>query len=63
MKTNRFEVLSPEEVKRIHAASMQVLETLGVTCDYAVALRGRSVRGVVGPLAYALLKGKGEKQG
>ena len=29
--------------------------------DLDQALRGRSVRGVVGPLAYALLKGKGEK--
>ena len=39
MKTNRFEVLSPEEVKRIHAASMEVLETVGVKCDYTVARR------------------------
>jgi trimethylamine--corrinoid protein Co-methyltransferase len=32
-----FEVLSKEEVERIHAASMEVLETVGIKVDYAVA--------------------------
>jgi trimethylamine:corrinoid methyltransferase-like protein len=32
-----FEVLCKGEVERIHAASMEVLETVGVKVDYAVA--------------------------
>jgi trimethylamine--corrinoid protein Co-methyltransferase len=39
MKTNQFEVLSPEEVRQIHAASMEVLATIGVKVDYPVARR------------------------
>ncbi len=37
MKTARFEVLSPDEVERIHGASMQVLGDVGVKVDYAPA--------------------------
>ena len=37
MKTHRFEVLSSEEIQQIHAASMEVLATVGVKCDYAMA--------------------------
>jgi trimethylamine---corrinoid protein Co-methyltransferase len=37
MKTNRFEVLSPQEIQQIHAASMDVLANVGVKVDYAVA--------------------------
>ncbi len=37
MKTNRFEVLSSDEIKQIHAASMEVLATVGVKVDYALA--------------------------
>jgi trimethylamine--corrinoid protein Co-methyltransferase len=37
MKTARFEVLSPDEVERIHGASMQVLGGVGVKVDYAPA--------------------------
>jgi trimethylamine:corrinoid methyltransferase-like protein len=37
MKTNRFEVLSAEEIQQIHAASMEILATVGVKCDYALA--------------------------
>jgi trimethylamine:corrinoid methyltransferase-like protein len=37
MKTARFEVLSPSEVERIHAASMQVLSEVGLKVDYATA--------------------------
>ena len=37
MKTNRFEVLSPQEIVQIHAASMDVLANVGVKCDYAFA--------------------------
>jgi len=32
-----FEVLSKEEVERIHAASMEILQTVGIKVDYAVA--------------------------
>jgi trimethylamine---corrinoid protein Co-methyltransferase len=32
-----YEVLSKEEVERIHAASMEVLQTVGIKVDYAVA--------------------------
>jgi trimethylamine:corrinoid methyltransferase-like protein len=37
MKTARFEVLSPDEVERIHGASMQVLGEVGLKVDYAPA--------------------------
>ena len=37
MKTQRFEVLSPDEIRQIHAASMDVLANVGVKCDYALA--------------------------
>ncbi len=37
MKTTRFEVLSSEEVERIHAASMQILENVGVQVDWNTA--------------------------
>ena len=37
MKTTRFEVLSPEEVERIHTASMEVLQTVGVQVDWNTA--------------------------
>ena len=34
MKTSRFEVLSPEEVERIHAASMDLLSSVGVRVEW-----------------------------
>jgi trimethylamine--corrinoid protein Co-methyltransferase len=37
MKTVRFEVLSQEEVERIHAASMEVLSTVGVKVEWKTA--------------------------
>jgi trimethylamine--corrinoid protein Co-methyltransferase len=37
MKTSRFQVLSQQEVDRIHAASMDVLATVGVKVDYKTA--------------------------
>jgi trimethylamine--corrinoid protein Co-methyltransferase len=37
MKTTRFEVLSQQEVGRIHAASMEVLATVGIKVDYGTA--------------------------
>jgi len=37
MKTARLEVLSHEEVERIHAASMEVLATVGIKVDYGTA--------------------------
>jgi trimethylamine---corrinoid protein Co-methyltransferase len=37
MKTHSFEVLSPQEIRQIHAASMQILATVGVKVDYALA--------------------------
>ena len=37
MKTARLEVLSPDEVERIHRASMQVLGEVGLKVDYAPA--------------------------
>jgi trimethylamine--corrinoid protein Co-methyltransferase len=37
MKTARFEVLSQEEVERIHAASMEVLSTVGVKVGWRPA--------------------------
>jgi trimethylamine--corrinoid protein Co-methyltransferase len=39
MKTSRFDILSPEEIQQVHAASMEVLETVGVKVDYALARR------------------------
>ena len=39
MKTALFEVLSPQEIQHIHAASMEVLATVGVKVDYPVARR------------------------
>ena len=48
MKTARFEVLSPDEVERIHGASMQVLDSVGIKVDYAPArdLLGQAGAGV-----------------
>ena len=40
MKTSRFEVLSQAEVERIHAASMEILATVGIRVDYG---RGREI--------------------
>ena len=37
MKTIRFEVLSQAEVERIHAASMEILSTVGVQVDWPTA--------------------------
>jgi trimethylamine--corrinoid protein Co-methyltransferase len=37
MKTIRFEVLSQAEVQRIHAASMEILSTVGVQVDWPTA--------------------------
>lgn len=37
MKTQRFEVLSPDEVERIHAASMEILAEVGVKVSYPTA--------------------------
>jgi trimethylamine--corrinoid protein Co-methyltransferase len=37
MKTARFEVLSGQEVERIHAASMEVLATVGVKVEWKTA--------------------------
>ena len=37
MKTTRLQVLTPQEVERIHAASMEVLDTVGVKVDYKTA--------------------------
>ena len=37
MKTNRFEVLSLEEIQQIHATSMDVLANVGIKVDYAIA--------------------------
>jgi trimethylamine--corrinoid protein Co-methyltransferase len=37
VKTARFEVLSRQELERIHAASMDVLESVGIRVDYKVA--------------------------
>jgi len=34
MRATHFEVLSQEEVERVHAASMEVLRTVGVKVDY-----------------------------
>jgi trimethylamine--corrinoid protein Co-methyltransferase len=37
VKPVRFEVLSPEEVERIHAASMELLSTVGVRVEWPMA--------------------------
>ena len=37
MKTGRFEVLSQQEVERIHAASMEILADVGIRVDYGRA--------------------------
>jgi len=37
MKTARFEVLSQEEVERIHAASMEILADVGIKVNYEKA--------------------------
>jgi len=37
MKTARFEVLNQQEVERIHAASMEVLASVGIKVDYPTA--------------------------
>ncbi len=37
MKTTRFEVLSPQEIERIHAASMEILADVGIKVDYGKA--------------------------
>jgi trimethylamine--corrinoid protein Co-methyltransferase len=39
MQTQRFEVLSQGEIRQIHAASMEVLGTIGVKVDYPLARR------------------------
>jgi trimethylamine--corrinoid protein Co-methyltransferase len=39
MKTTRFEVLAPAEVEQIDAASMEILDTVGVQVDYGFARR------------------------
>ena len=37
MHTARFEVLSPDEVPRIHAASLAILAEIGIKVDYPTA--------------------------
>jgi trimethylamine--corrinoid protein Co-methyltransferase len=37
MKTAQFEVLSQDEVERIHAASMEILSAVGIKVDYQTA--------------------------
>ncbi|MGD2147389.1 MAG: trimethylamine methyltransferase family protein [Anaerolineae bacterium] len=37
MKTTQFEVLSRDEIERIHTASMDVLATVGIKVDYGAA--------------------------
>lgn len=37
MKTTRFEVLSPDEVERIHAASMEILAEVGIKVNFKKA--------------------------
>jgi trimethylamine--corrinoid protein Co-methyltransferase len=39
MRTNRFEVLAPAEIEQIDAASVEILATVGVQVDYALARR------------------------
>jgi len=37
MKSNRFEVLSQEEVKKIHSSSMDILADVGIQVSYSPA--------------------------
>ncbi len=37
MHTARFEVLSPDEVTRIHQASLAILAEVGIKVDYPTA--------------------------
>jgi trimethylamine:corrinoid methyltransferase-like protein len=37
LRTRRLEVLSPAEVERIHAASMEILEVVGIKASYQTA--------------------------
>jgi trimethylamine:corrinoid methyltransferase-like protein len=37
VKTTRFEVLSQEEIERIHAASMEILAEVGIKVNYKKA--------------------------
>ena len=37
MKTARFEVLSQQEIERIHAASIEILADVGIRVDYGKA--------------------------
>ena len=37
MKTARFEVLSQQEIERIHAASMEIMADIGIKVDYGKA--------------------------
>jgi trimethylamine:corrinoid methyltransferase-like protein len=37
MKTQRFEVLSQDEVERIHGASMEILTEVGIKVSYKPA--------------------------
>jgi trimethylamine:corrinoid methyltransferase-like protein len=37
MKTTRFEVLSQNEVERIHAASMEILAEVGIKVNFKKA--------------------------
>jgi trimethylamine--corrinoid protein Co-methyltransferase len=37
MRTGRFEVLSKNEVERIHAASMEILKEVGIKVGYKTA--------------------------
>jgi len=37
MKTTRLEVLSQQEIERIHAASMEILAEIGIKVDYGKA--------------------------
>ncbi len=39
MKTHSFDVLSVEEIQQIHAASMEVLASVGIKVEYALAQR------------------------
>ena len=52
MRTARLEVLSQEEIGRIHAASMEILSTVGVQVDYQTA---RDIFRRAGADVYSLL--------
>jgi trimethylamine:corrinoid methyltransferase-like protein len=54
MRTQRLEVLSPAEVERIHAASMEILEAVGIKVSYQTARDW--YREMVGPIAYGLMR-------